>query len=132
VTHALIDRLIQDLGYEEITLDNHDSFTQRPGLGVLFFPGNPETVKDATDVAVPLATNSVRASLPTPTALARSSNKNTDFRNTRLSCLYERANTSAQLLAFRIGPSTSRRSTHCCLHQRAGHPGSAFPSLPVE
>jgi len=54
VTHALIDRLIQDLGYEEITLDNHDSFTQRPGLGVLFFPGNPETVKDATDVAVVL------------------------------------------------------------------------------
>jgi len=54
VTHALIDRLIQDLGYEEITLDNHDSFSQRPGLSVLFFPGNPETVKDATDVAVVL------------------------------------------------------------------------------
>ncbi len=54
MTHALIDRLIQDLGYEEITLDNHDRFTQRPGLNVLFFPGNPETVKDATDVAVVL------------------------------------------------------------------------------
>jgi len=54
VAHALIDRLIQDLGYEEITLDNHDSFAQRPGLNVLFFPGNPETVKDATDVAVVL------------------------------------------------------------------------------
>ena len=54
MTHALIDRLIQDLGYEEITLDNHDSFTQRSGLNVLFFPGNPETVKDATDVAVVL------------------------------------------------------------------------------
>ena len=54
MTHALIDRLIQDLGYEEITLDNHDNFTQRSGLNVLFFPGNPETVKDATDVAVVL------------------------------------------------------------------------------
>jgi hydrogenase-1 operon protein HyaE len=54
VTHALIDRLVQELGYEEITLDNHDRFTQRPGLSVLFFPGNPETVKDATDVAVVL------------------------------------------------------------------------------
>ena len=54
MTHALIDRLIQNLGYEEISLDNHDSFTRRPGLNVLFFPGNPETVKDATDVAVVL------------------------------------------------------------------------------
>jgi len=54
VTHALIDRLIQDLGYKEISLDNHDRFTRCPGLNVLFFPGNPETVKDATDVAVVL------------------------------------------------------------------------------
>ena len=54
MTHVLIDRLIHELGYEEITLDNHDSFTRRPGLNVLFFPGNPETVKDATDVAVVL------------------------------------------------------------------------------
>lgn len=54
MTHVLIERLIQDLGYEEISLDNHDSFTRRPGLNVLFFPGNPDTVKDATDVAVVL------------------------------------------------------------------------------
>lgn len=54
MTHKLIDRLIQDLGYAEISLDNHDSFTRRSGLNVLFFPGNPETVKDATDVAVVL------------------------------------------------------------------------------
>ena len=54
MTHRLIDRLIQELGYEEITLDNHDNFARRPGLNVLFFPGNPETVKDATDVAVVL------------------------------------------------------------------------------
>ena len=54
MTHGLIDRLIQELGYDEITLDSHDSFARRPGLNVLFFPGNPETVKDATDVAVVL------------------------------------------------------------------------------
>ena len=54
MTNKLIDRLTQELGYEEISLDNHDSFTRHPGLNVLFFPGNPETVKDATDVAVVL------------------------------------------------------------------------------
>jgi len=54
VTHVLIERLTQELGYEEISLDNHDRFTHHPGLNVLFFPGNPETVKDATDVAVVL------------------------------------------------------------------------------
>jgi hydrogenase-1 operon protein HyaE len=54
MTNKLIDRLTQELGYVEISLDNHDSFTRRPGLNVLFFPGNPETVKDATDVAVVL------------------------------------------------------------------------------
>ena len=54
MTHALIERLIQELAYEEVSLENHDSFTRRPGLNVLFFPGNPETVKDSTDVAVVL------------------------------------------------------------------------------
>jgi hydrogenase-1 operon protein HyaE len=54
MTHALIERLIQELNYPEITLDNHDSFVDTPGLNVLFFPGNPDTVKDATDVAVVL------------------------------------------------------------------------------
>ena len=54
MTHALIGRLIQELNYPEVTLDNHDSFIELPGLNVLFFPGNPETVKDATDVAVVL------------------------------------------------------------------------------
>jgi hydrogenase-1 operon protein HyaE len=52
MTHALIERLIQELNYPEVTLDNHDSFIEMPGLNVLFFPGNPDTVKDATDVAV--------------------------------------------------------------------------------
>lgn len=54
MAHVLIERLTQELGYEEVSLDNHDSFTRHPGLNVLFFPGNPETVKDATDVAVVL------------------------------------------------------------------------------
>jgi len=54
MTHALIERLIQELNYPELTLDNHDSFIESPGLNVLFFPGNPDTVKDATDVAVVL------------------------------------------------------------------------------
>ncbi|MDH4054361.1 MAG: hydrogenase-1 expression HyaE [Gammaproteobacteria bacterium] len=54
MTHALIDRLMTELGYPEISLENHDAFIQQPGLNVLFFPGDPDTVKDATDVAVVL------------------------------------------------------------------------------
>ncbi len=54
MTNTLIDRLMTEFHYPEITLDNHDAFVQQPGLNVLFFPGDPETVKDATDVAVVL------------------------------------------------------------------------------
>ena len=54
MTHALIDRLMTELGYPEISLENHDAFIQQPGLNVLFFPGDPDTAKDATDVAVVL------------------------------------------------------------------------------
>ena len=54
MTHILVERLIGELGYPEISLDNHDSFIRHPGLSVLFFPGNTDTVKDATDVAVVL------------------------------------------------------------------------------
>jgi hydrogenase-1 operon protein HyaE len=54
MTHALIERLMQELNYPQVTLDDHDSFVETPGLNVLFFPGNPDTVKDATDVAVVL------------------------------------------------------------------------------
>jgi len=54
MTHALIDRLMTELGYPEISLENHDAFIQQPGLNVLFFPSDPDTVKDATDVAVVL------------------------------------------------------------------------------
>jgi len=54
MTHALVERLIEELNYPEVSLENHDAFVEMPGLNVLFFPGNPETVKDATDVAVVL------------------------------------------------------------------------------
>jgi hydrogenase-1 operon protein HyaE len=54
VSHILIDRLIDELGYERVTLDNHDEFVAADGMNVLFFPGDPATVKDATDVAVVL------------------------------------------------------------------------------
>ena len=54
MSHLLIDRLISELGYPEVSLDNHDDFVAGPGLNVLFFPGDPKTVKDATDVAVVL------------------------------------------------------------------------------
>ena len=51
---VLIDRLIDELGYERVTRDNHDEFIGADGMNVLFFPGDPNTVKDATDVAVVL------------------------------------------------------------------------------
>lgn len=54
MTHALIERLLEEFNYPEITLGNHDAFVETPGLNVLFFPGNSETVNDATDVAVVL------------------------------------------------------------------------------
>ena len=50
----LIDRLTAELGYPAIDLDNHDEFVGQPGMNVLFFPGDPATVRDATDVAVVL------------------------------------------------------------------------------
>ena len=54
MSHVLIDRLIDELGYERVTRENHDEFVATPGMNVLFFPGDPATVKDATDVAVVL------------------------------------------------------------------------------
>ena len=54
MTHPLIDRLLTELGYPEISLSNHDEFTATPGMNVVFFPGDPTTVRDATDVAVVL------------------------------------------------------------------------------
>lgn len=54
MSHVLIDRLVDELGYQQVTLDNHDEFVATAGMNVLFFPGDPGTVKDATDVAVVL------------------------------------------------------------------------------
>jgi len=54
MNHPLIDRLLSELGYPEVTLGNHDEFVAEPGMNVLFFPGDPTTVRDATDVAVVL------------------------------------------------------------------------------
>ena len=54
MSHVLIDRLIDELGYERVTQENHDRFVAQPGMNVVFFPGDPTTVKDATDVAVVL------------------------------------------------------------------------------
>lgn len=54
MSHPLIDRLITELGYTEVSLSNHDAFVSEPGMNVLFFPGDANTVRDATDVAVVL------------------------------------------------------------------------------
>ena len=52
MNHPLIDRLLNDYGYPVVDLDNHDDFVARSGMNVVFFPGDPNTVRDATDVAV--------------------------------------------------------------------------------
>ena len=52
--NPLIERLVAELGYPVIDLAGHDAFVARPGMNVLFFPGDPATVRDATDVAVVL------------------------------------------------------------------------------
>lgn len=52
--HPLIDSLMTERGYAEVSLDNHDEFVAQAGMNVLFFPGDVTTVKDATDVAVVL------------------------------------------------------------------------------
>ena len=54
MSHVLIDRLTDELGYARVTLDNYEDFVAEPGMNVLFFPGDPATVKDSTDVAVVL------------------------------------------------------------------------------
>ena len=54
MSHVLIDMLTGEHGYTEVSLDNHDEFVESSGMNVLFFPGDPKTVKDATDVAVVL------------------------------------------------------------------------------
>ena len=52
--HPLIQRLLDDCGYPEVTLATHDAFIGQTGVTVLFLAGDPKTVRDATDVAVVL------------------------------------------------------------------------------
>ena len=52
MSHPLIDRLHSEFGYARIDEQNHGEFVAAAGMNVLFFPGNPDTVRDATDVAV--------------------------------------------------------------------------------
>lgn len=54
MTHPLVQRLLDDCGYPEVTLATHDTFVGQPGVAVLYFVGDPKTVRDATDVAVVL------------------------------------------------------------------------------
>lgn len=52
--HPLIARLVDELGYPEVTLDNHEALVGRPGITTLFFAGDPKRYRETTDVAVVL------------------------------------------------------------------------------
>ncbi len=52
--HPLIARLIDEYGYPEVTLENHEEIVGRPGVTVLFFAGDPKRYRETTDVAVVL------------------------------------------------------------------------------
>ena len=54
MSHPLVDCLVSERGYADISLSSHDDFVAAPGMNVLFFPGDTTTVRDATDVAVVL------------------------------------------------------------------------------
>ncbi len=54
MTHPLIQRLYDDYGYPEVTLETHDAFIRQPGITVLFFAGDPKRFRETTDVAVVL------------------------------------------------------------------------------
>jgi len=54
MTHPLIQRLFDDYGYPEVSLETHDGFVAQPGLAVLFFAGEPRRFRDTTDIAVVL------------------------------------------------------------------------------
>jgi hydrogenase-1 operon protein HyaE len=54
MTHPLIQRLYDDYGYPEVTLQTHDDFISQPGIAVLFFAGDPKLFRDTTDIAVVL------------------------------------------------------------------------------
>jgi hydrogenase-1 operon protein HyaE len=52
--HPLIQRLYDEFGYPEVTLETHQDFVSQPGITVLFFAGDPKRFRDTTDVAVVL------------------------------------------------------------------------------
>jgi hydrogenase-1 operon protein HyaE len=52
--HPLVQRLIDELGYTEITAQNHAEFVADPSVNVLLFVGDPKTNRESTDVAVVL------------------------------------------------------------------------------
>ncbi len=52
--HPLVQQLFDQHHYPEVTLDSHDALSQRPGMNVLFFAGDPKRYRDTTDVAVVL------------------------------------------------------------------------------
>ena len=54
MSHPLIDSLTTEHGYPAVTLTSHEAFISEPGVSVLFFPGDPTIVREATDVAVVL------------------------------------------------------------------------------
>jgi hydrogenase-1 operon protein HyaE len=54
MTHALIQQLFDVYQYPQVSLDTHAQFIARPGVSVLFFPGDPKKFRDTTDVAVVL------------------------------------------------------------------------------
>jgi hydrogenase-1 operon protein HyaE len=54
MSHPLIQRLHDELGYPEIDLDNHTDFVAQAGVTVLFFAGDPARYRETADLAVVL------------------------------------------------------------------------------
>jgi hydrogenase-1 operon protein HyaE len=52
--HPLVQSLLDDLKYPEITRENHAAFIAQPGVSVLCFVGDPKRNRESTDVAVVL------------------------------------------------------------------------------
>lgn len=52
MSSPLIERLLSELGYPEITEDNHEEFVRGSSVGVLFFAGDPKKFRETNDVAV--------------------------------------------------------------------------------
>jgi len=54
MNHPALRRLVEDFGYPELTVEDHDGFADQPGLSVLFFAGDPARDRETVDVAVVL------------------------------------------------------------------------------